>query len=336
LHSIISRRLVAVGITAAAVAVAGAPSAQAVSKFEKKQSSAIKKAASSGKKASSKAGAASLAADKAAAAATDALNAAATADKKGSDAGTAAAGVKATVDAILAQVPTITGALQKLADGLTAAGAGLTTLGNAAKAQEYGVVKLQVGGTDVPGAILNSSDIPDDANGATVTGTFLASIPNGASNVPITLRAGIRGAESDGTGPALPAGAAGLVTMNVTNSAGTPAITLGGGYAGVPAAVPLTSAANAANGGAPVYDIPDEVGRPSATDSPFSFPTDKSIDLTAASTLFDIDGAGPSTPAPYTISNAAPVTSPNGSIPFTVTFTVRFHDLQASATDVTA
>lgn len=49
------------------------------------------------------------------------------------------------------------------AAGLQQAADGLTKLGTSAAAQEYGVVKVQIGTTDVEGAILTSGDIPTTA-----------------------------------------------------------------------------------------------------------------------------------------------------------------------------
>ena len=65
-----------------------------------------------------------------------------------------------------------------------------------------------------------------------------------------------------------------------------------------------------------------------ATPNPFSFPTELAIDLTDAATLYNLSGAGV---GPFTVSNP----SPNDAL-VTVTVTVRFNDLTASATDVTA
>ncbi len=231
MHSIISRRLIAVGITAAAVAVSGAPAAQASKKSEKKQNSAIKKVAKAGKKINSKANAARDAADSAANAAADAKNAATTADKKGADAGTVAAAAQAGVNAILSQVPTITGALQKLADGLTQAATGLTALqtalGQVATSQEYGVVSVLVG-PPVGGGFaplgLTSSDIPDDGNSAPASGVLPIAVdaPQKAG-LPVTLRAGIRTGETDGKATGDPAGYVGGL---LTETCATPTCTI--------------------------------------------------------------------------------------------------------------
>ncbi|MEA2171983.1 MAG: hypothetical protein QOF76_5283 [Solirubrobacteraceae bacterium] len=304
-------RLIAATIVVVAVT---APTAQAATKTDRKQNAALKQLA--------KAGDFAVLQAKVAAGGADAASALAQAAQA------AVAGVSAKVDAILAAVPTITKSLKDLADGLTTAGAGLTKLGSAAAAQEYGVIKLQLGGVDLPGAILVSPDIPDDSNGTTVTGTLIGSIPATTPAKPITVRAGIRSGESDGTGAALPAGQAGIVSMRIDSP--NAALEGGGNAASPPAAgfyLPLTSAANATYGGAPVYDIPDKAPRVDATPNPLTIPTEKTIDLTAAATLNNFGGGV----GPFTMANPTA-----GSIPFTVTITVRFHDLQASATDVTA
>jgi hypothetical protein len=318
----VRRQLIAAAVTASSLALVAAPTAGAakISKPEKAQNTAIKKAqktATSAGKAAKKAGTSATKAGKDAAAG---LAAAKTADGK-------AVAAQGGVTAVLAQVPSVIDGLTKLAAGLTQAGDGLTKLGAAFAAQEYGVVKVQVGGVDAPGAILTSSDIPDDSNQAIVTGTVVVQVPGNATATPVTLLAGVRSGEADGTGAADPVASAGLVSMTVAGVAATGVTaTPGGGNPGL-AAVPLTSAPNAAAGGAPVYPIPNKAPRVDSTPNPFSFPTDKAIDLTDPATLQAF--AAPATP--FTLTNAAPSAGVA-----TVTFTVRFNDLTASATDVTA
>ena len=207
-----------------------------------------------------------------------------------------------------------------------AAGAGLTLLKDNftgyVSGAEYGVIGVELGGTPVPGALLVSSDIPDDANVATVTGTLPVPVPGNATNVELTLHAAIRSGEKDGTGAANPAGVAGLVSMTV---AGVPALgtTVGGGSAAP--GVPLFTAPNAALGGVPAVAIPDKAPRSDATPNPFAFPTAQSVELTDPATLQPV--GAPSTR--FTVTN------PAGTTGFVlVTFTVRFHDLTASATDL--
>ena len=318
----VRRQLIAAAVTASSLALVAAPTAGAkISKPEKAQNTAIKKAqktATSAGKAAKKAG---TSATKAGKDATSGIAAAKTADAK-------AVAAQGGVNAVLAQVPAVIDGLTKLAAGLTQAGDGLTKIGNALAAQEYGVVKVQVGGQDVPGAILASADIPDDSNAAIVTGTVIVPVPASASNVPLTLLAGVRSGESDGTGANDPVASAGIVSMSIdTSSVGGGAVSHGGGNGGALANAPITSAPNAAAGGAPVYPIPNKAPRVDSTPNPFSFPTDKTINLTDPATLQDL-GTGVTAP---TLSNAAPQ-----QLLATVTFTVRFNDLTASASDVTA
>lgn len=311
----VRRQLVTAAVAASSVALVAAPSAGAksnISPIDKAQNTAIKKASRTAKTAGKNAKSAAKSAAKGIADAKAATSKAETA--------------QGGVNGILGQVPAVLDSLSKLAAGLTAAGDGLTKLGNAVAAQEYGVVQVQIAGLDVPGAILVSPDIPDDGNSAIVSGTVLAAAPGGLGNapLPVTLLAGVRSGESDGTGATDPVASAGIVTMSVAKPTGSGSVTIAGGTGGVPA-VPITSAPNAALSGAPVYDIPLKAPRVDATPDPFSFPTDKAIDLTAQ----PLAGGG----VPYTVASTAPAGT---DIPITVTFTVRFNDLTASATDGTA
>ncbi|WP_027005232.1 hypothetical protein [Conexibacter woesei] len=315
----VRRPLTAAVVATCSLALIGAPAAGAktkskpkISKTDRAQNAAIRKV---GRTATS----ASRSARSASRSATAGLAAAAAASRK-------ADGAQGGVNTILAGVPAITDGLQKLAAGLTQAAAGLTTIGNALAAQEYGTVKIQLGTTDVPGAILNSSDIPDDSNGATLTGTVIVPVPAGATGVPIRLLAGVRSGEADGTGAGDPVASAGIVSMSAADASGG-GVTIGGGDA-VLTRAPLTSAPNDALGRAPLYNIPNKAPRVDATPNPLSFPDADAIDLTDASTLYRLSGAPI---GPFTVTN------PTGTaLPVTVTFTVRFHDLTASATDVTA
>jgi hypothetical protein len=111
------------------------------------------------------------------------------------------------------------------------------------------------------------------------------------------------------------------MAMNVTDIVGA---TITGGVPLVGPSAPLTSAPNAALGGAPVYPIANKAPRSDATPNPFGFPDAQSIDLTDEATLLDA-GTGPPTKF-----QAASVTG--GAI--AVDVTVRFNDLSASATDL--
>jgi hypothetical protein len=304
-------------VAATSLALFAVPGAEAASKTDKTQNAAIKKAQKSASSAGKTAKKASKDAKKALKDAATGIGNAKTADGK-------AVAAQNGLNVLLGQVPAVLDGLSKLASGLSAAGAGLTKLGNAVAAQEYGVVKVQVDGQDAPGAILTSSDIPDDGNAATLTGTVIVPVAQGATNVPVTLWAGVRSGEADGNGPSDPVASAGIVSLTVTGVAAT-GVTAGGGN--TPGSIPLTSAPNAAAGGAPVYPIPFKAPRSDATPNPFGFPSDKAIELTDPATLQPF-GAAATRP---TLSNAGPATGAA-----TVTFTVRFNDLTASATDVTA
>jgi hypothetical protein len=315
------RPLLTAAVAATSLVLFAAPGAQAatkkVSKAEKAQNTAIKKAQKSATSAGKTAKSASTNAKKAIKNAATGIANAKTADGK-------AAAAQNGLNVLFSQVPAVLDGLTKLAAGLTAAGDGLTKLGNAVAAQEYGVVKVQVGGVDAPGAVLTSGDIPDDSNAATVSGTVVVPVDGNAAATPVTLWAGVRSGVADGNGPSDPVASAGLVSMTVTGA--TPGVSAGGGNPGL-ADVPLTSAPNATAGGAPVYPIPFKAPRVDATPNPFAFPSDKAIELTDPATLQPF--AAPA--ARFTLTNIAPSQGVA-----TVTFTVRFNDLTASATDVTA
>jgi hypothetical protein len=305
--------LVTAAITASSIALVASPAADAkttkLSKAEKAQNTAIKKAS---KNATSAGKSAKAAAKVAAKGVADAKSATGKADA-----------AQGGVNAVLGQVPSVLDGLTKLAAGLQQAADGLTKLGANAAAQEYGVVKVQLGTTDVPGAILTSSDIPDDSNAAVVTGTMIVPVPDGTPATAIHLLAGVRSGESDGTGAADPVASAGIVSMAIANPVG---LSITGGNAGLPSSVPITSAPNGA-GGPPVYPIPNKAPRVDATPNPFSFPTELAIDLTAPSTLQSLGGPT----APFSVANSS-----GGPGLVLITVSVRFNDLTASATDVTA
>ncbi|MDX6730510.1 MAG: hypothetical protein QOC54_458, partial [Baekduia sp.] len=268
MSQVLRRRLVAAAVTAGSIALVATPAADAkISKPERAQNTAIKKASKNATSAGKSAKAAAKVAAKG------------VADAKAAQGG---------VNGIVAQVPSVLDGLTKLAAGLQQAADGLTKLGANAAAQEYGVVKVQLGSTDVPGAILTSSDIPDDSNAAVVTGTMIVPVPDGATNVPIRLLAGVRSGESDGTGATDPVASAGIVSMSVASFAGGAVVA--GGNAPLPSSVGITSAPNAAASDAPVYPIPNKAPRVDTTPNPFSFPTDKAIDLTDAATLYNLTG----------------------------------------------
>jgi X-X-X-Leu-X-X-Gly heptad repeat protein len=317
------RPLIAAAVATCSLALVGAPAAGAkskISKPERAQNTAIKKVSRTASRANRTANSAKRSA-------AAGLAAAAAAGKK-------ADGAQGGVNLVLAGVPQITDGLTRLADGLRQAATGLTqlkdgltTVGSALAAQEYGAVYVQLAGQDVQGTLLNSADIPDDSNAAIVTGTVLVPVPGSVTTAtPVKLLAGVRSGEADGTGAANPVASAGIVSMTVTDLTGG-GVTVGGGNTLLPGS-PITSAPNTALGGAPVYNIPLKAPRVDATPNPFAFPDADAIDLTDPSTLFNLTGAGS---GPFTVRNNTASTAP-----VTVTFTVRFNDLTASATDVTA
>jgi uncharacterized protein YoxC len=256
----------------------------------------------------------------------------------GSDLGKLTADVanaKSGLAAIQAAVPTVVSSLTTLGDaakqlkaGLETAGAGLTKLSGAFSKQvngvEYGVVQLYFdpegdgfeANDAVPGQILTSADVPDDANQATVTGRLLLGVPNGTTAKQVALKAGMRSGEKDGTGASNPVGVAGLMAMTAYNVGGAGS-SVGGGNPGT-TTLPLTSAPNAAAGGLPVYSIPNKAPRSDATPNPVSFPDDKTIELTNPATLQPLTGA----PARFAVTNTSGAAS---AAIFDVT--VRFHDL---------
>jgi X-X-X-Leu-X-X-Gly heptad repeat protein len=318
----VRRPLTAAVVATCSLALVGAPAAGAkskVSRTDRTQNSAIRKQGTAIKKVTRTANSANRTAKSASRSATAGLAAAAAAARK-------ADGAQGGVNAVLAGVPQITDGLQRLAAGLTQAAAGLTTIGNALAAQEYGAVYVRLGDTDVDGSVLNSSDIPDDSNAATVTGTVIVPVPSTAVATPVKLLAGVRSGEADGTGAANPVASAGIVSMTVADTTGG-GVTIGGGNTGL-ARAPITSAPNRDLGGAPIYNIPLKAPRVDARPNPFAFPDADAIDLTDPATLYNLTGAGA---APFTVTNLT-----GNTAPITVTFTVRFNDLTASATDVTA
>jgi hypothetical protein len=316
----VRRRLLTAAVATCSIALVGAPAAGAKTKHKTKISATDHKQNTAIHKVTKTASSASKTAKKAAKDAKKGIADAKAATGK-------ADGAQSGVNTINAAVPAVLDGLKKLADGLTQAANGLTTLGNAVAAAEYGTVKVQLGTTDVPGAVFNSSDIPDDGNAATLTATAIVPVPANTPTVPIRLLGGVRSGEADGTGADNPVAWAGIVSMSVTSPVGVPVT---GGNTGLPGSVPITSGPNASDAtkGAPVYAIANKAPRSDEAPNPFSFPTDKTIDLTDPATLFNISGAGV---APFSVSNLGPAA---GLV--TVTFTVRFNDLTASATDVTA
>lgn len=205
---------------------------------------------------------------------------------------------KSAIDAILAGVPAITTGLTQLKDGLTAAGAGLTSLKTLVTSTEYGIAQVYIGGTAAGGAFLATPDIPDSVQPATVMGSFIAT-GTGA----ITVKVGVRSAESDGTGASDPA-----ASCRVTVVQGGTFLT----------SIPNVAKFNAGAQSPPFWDIPTKSPQTSTTDTSFPFhpiATDNLVDL-------------------VTPSNSAGSVPNSSGGPYSVTLTCL--DLTASSTDPSA
>ena len=311
LSRIPSRAVALAAVTAASFAVAS-PAAAATAPAEKRQNTAIKKSAAAAKTAGSTARKARLAARradrKAAAAASSATTAINEAKKANDGVGTVNTVV---VPAALKALTDLRDGLLALKDGLTTAGAGLTRLGAFVQADEYGVVAIASGAseTPIPGCFYETGNIPDNLQGAIVTGTCIVpgAVPAGDT---VRILAGIRSNENDGVAgpPAVAAGVAGIVayTQSTTNFQAGGAVTTNGLGATVPAGPGLP----------PPTSTPE-------TSFPFApISTDKLVDI--AETQF---GGSP---------GARLFGATNPALARTITFTIRFNDLTADAANPTA
>ena len=318
LSRIPSRAVALAAVTAASFAVAS-PAAAATAPAEKRQNTAIKKSAAAAKTAGSTARKARLAARradrKAAAAASSATTAINEAKKANDGVGTVNTVV---VPAALKALTDLRDGLLALKDGLTTAGAGLTRLGAFVQADEYGVVAIASGAseTPIPGCFYETGNIPDNLQGAIVTGTCIVPGSVGTGDA-LHVLAGIRSNESDGVvgPPAVDAGVAGIVALKQTTTQFTGPTPGAASNAYFGATTP-----NAALGGAPALSIPLKSAPTSTTETSFPFAlisTDKTVDLIANS---------------FTGQPTAPVFPAIGmGIVRTVEFTVRFSDLSTNA-----
>jgi hypothetical protein len=134
----------------------------------------------------------------------------------------------------------------------------------------------------------------------------------------------MRSGEKDGTGPANPAGVAGLMAMSATMIGAPGTTSIGGGNPGTGGTLPLSSAPNAGQGGMPVYPIPTKAPRDPAA-APLLFPDAMTIELTEPTTLQNFTGS----PSRLTVTNTS-----GGPAVAIFDITVRFHDLSASTTDL--
>src|SRR4051794_20557378 len=133
------------------------------------------------------------------------------------------AGLKASAAALGETATSLRAAVDSAAATIAEVSSGLAGLRNEftsyAAATEYGVAQLYFdpegdgfeANDAVPGQLLVSADVPDDKSQSTVSGRLMLSVPDGTTAKPVTLKAGMRSGEADGTGPANPAGAAGLM-----------------------------------------------------------------------------------------------------------------------------
>ena len=191
-----------------------------------------------------------------------------------------------------------------------------------AGSNEYGQVQVLFGATPVPGANLTSPNIPDELNGATLTGQLTIPVAENTAATPLTILGAIRSGESDGTGASLPVGHAGLVSLRVDEK--SPNVNVGGGGAG---GSPLTSATNVAAGGLPVYAINSKSPFVDPTPNPLGFPSGSGQTIDLTSNLF----AGGSK---FTLENPDTMDDADGFA--VIDFTIRFVDLSPSSSDLTA
>jgi len=109
------------------------------------------------------------------------------------------------VSALLAAAP-------QIVDGLLQLKTGLETLAAAYQSVEYGIAQVNIVGGNGAIALVNppswSSDIPDDSNGATTSGTATLVNQNAPRAITLTLNAYVRSNEANmgGSGPVAQAG----------------------------------------------------------------------------------------------------------------------------------
>jgi hypothetical protein len=121
-------------------------------------------------------------------------------------------------------IKTIIDGVPAIVNGLTALKDGLTTLGAAYQSVEYGVLHTVVNIPALGGNVADmpkqfSADIPDDGNGAQVSGDIPFTAP-GTTTINLNVRAAIRSAEADGKATGDPAGEVGGLIYATCASAG--------------------------------------------------------------------------------------------------------------------
>lgn len=118
-------------------------------------------------------------------------------------------------------VTLLASAAPQIVDGLTQLKTGLETLAGAYQSVEYGIAQVNVTGG---GSIVNppswSSDIPDDGNGATTSGTALWPNFGGTVTKTFSVNAYVRSNEANITGASGPVAQAGaLMSLTASNPA---------------------------------------------------------------------------------------------------------------------
>ena len=115
--------------------------------------------------------------------------------------------IQAAVPTVVSSLTTLGNAARDLNAGLLALKSGVEGLGSkfskSVGGVEYGVVQLYFDSEGdgfeandaLPGQLLTTADVPDDANQSTVTGKLFFSIPNGTTAKDIALKAGMRSGE---------------------------------------------------------------------------------------------------------------------------------------------
>jgi hypothetical protein len=168
-----------------------------------------------------------------------------------------------------------------LKTGLETAGAGLVSLKTLATSTEYGIGQVFINGTAAGGAFVVTPDIPDAVQQAQTSQTFIA-----GSAGTLTVKVGVRSAESDGTGSSNPA-----AVCRVTVTAGNTG---------------TTSAPNAGLNNAPFYPIDNKSPQTSTTETSFPFApisTDQLTDLTTGTNSASPAGAATATAGlPYQVT----------------------------------
>lgn len=220
------------------------------------------------------------------------------------------AGIDDRLKTIEGAAPQIITGLGQLKTGLETVGAGLTALKTLAGSTEYGIGQVFVGATPAAGAFLVTPDIPDAVQQAQTSGTFIA----GNAGL-ITVRVGVRSAESDGDGT-IPAA---HCRVTVTGPGATLA---------------TTSKPNAALGGAPFYPINTKSALTSTETANAGFPFGPKSSGTDADTLVDLTDIGGSGNATTPLGPGTESTAAGAGQMFTVQLACV--DTSASSTDPSA